>query len=362
MKKAISILCLVALVLSICAGCGGSTTTTTPPASTSSDATTTAPAADAGTDDTVYTFKWAHVSPEKGDKQGDAILETIDALTEKSNGRIEIQYYPASELGSEDEIFEGIQMGTIDIGTLSCGSMSNFVPDLAATTIPFLFRDRHEAWDFFDSDCASYLSDCVYNKTGVRVLGWAENGLRCFSSTKKQIKSPADLTGMRIRTQQNPVTMEMVTAMGGNPQAIAFSELYTALQQGTVDAQENPPSLIFTQGLYEVTPYLTLDYHVYDFLGVFMNETALNKLPDDLKTVFNECIADFVVRERQLSEEYDTRDIKNMEDNGVTVYTPTADEHQAFVDSTVNVVDTVRGIAGDEAVDKVMAQLETLRG
>lgn len=346
---------LLALTMVLClvlTGCGNTA---------ASSSAGSAAAASAGNDGKVYTLKWAHVSPASGDKQADAILEQIDKIKEESDGRLIIEHYPASELGNEAAIYEGVQMGTIEIGTLSCGSLTGFVPELAATTIPFLFKDREEAWKFFDSETADWLAQKVYDTSGVKVMGWAENGLRCFSTSKKQIKSPADLKGLKIRTQQNPTTMAMVTALGGSPQPIDFAELYTALQQGAVDGQENPPSLIYTNGLYEVTPYLTLDYHVYDFLGVFMNEKALNNLPADLQEILVSNIKEFVTNERQKSKDYDARDIQTMQDKGVTVYTPTAEEHQQFVDATSSVVDVVKGVAGDDAIQKVLDQVQALR-
>lgn len=309
----------------------------------------------------VYTLKWAHVSPGENDKQGDAINEIIAKIKEESNGRLIIEHFPSSILGNEEEIFEGLQLGTIEMATLSAGSLGGFYPGVLATTTPFLFQTREEAWEFFDSETADWLGDKVYENTGVKTLGWAENGLRCFTATNKQIKSPADLKGMRIRTQQNPVTMAMVEALGGSPQPIAFAELYSALSQGAVDGQENPPSLIYTQGLYEVQPYLTLDYHVYDFLGVFANESAINKLPDDLKQILLSNIDEFVKIEREKSRAYDERDIKAMEEVGVSVYTLTDAEYNQMVEATASVVDKVREIAGDEVVDKILAQVEELR-
>lgn len=356
MKKLFALCLALAMMTALLAGCGGGSN----PGSGSSGSSNSG--GSSGDDTKTYTLKWAHVSPASGDKQADAILETIDKISEESNGRLIIEHYPASELGNEGEIYEGIQMGTIEIGTLSCGSLTGFVPELAATTIPFLFQSREEAWDFFDSETADWLAERVYETSNIRVLGWAENGLRCFSSTKKQITSPDDIVGMKVRTQDNPVTMGMVTALGGSPQPIAFAELYTALSQGAVDAQENPASLIYTQGLYEVTPYLTLDYHVYDFLGVFANESAINNLPDDLREILLSNVEEFVVNERHKSRDYDERDIKTMEDSGVSVHELTDEEYNQFVEKTSTVTDNVvRGVAGDEAVDKVLQQVQDLR-
>jgi C4-dicarboxylate-binding protein DctP len=359
MKKIIGTLLLAlaltaSLGLSGCGGGGGG-------ADTGGAAGEAAGAGETAADGTVYTLKWAHVSPAENDKQADAIIELISELDEESGGRLIIEHYPSSILGNEGEIFEGIQLGTIEMGTLSAGSLGGFYPGVLATTIPFLFQTREEAWDFFDSETADWLAGQVYDSTGVKCIGWAENGLRCFTATKKQIKSPDDIKGMKIRTQQNPVTMAMVEALGGSPQPIDFAELYTALSQGAVDGQENPPSLIYTQGLYEVQPYLTLDYHVYDFLGVFINPDVLDGLPADLQEILLNSMEGFVQNEREKSRAYDERDIKAMEDAGVSVYTLTDDEYKQMVEATASVVDIVRDRAGDEVVDRILAQIEEMR-
>jgi C4-dicarboxylate-binding protein DctP len=347
MKKFTAILLILALAMgTLLTGCGGSS---------SGDGDNGA------AEDKVYTLKWAHVSPASGDKQADEIIETIKKIEEQSEGRLVIEHYPASTLGNESEIFEGIQLGTIDMGTLSAGSLGGFCPQVLATSTPFLFQSREEAWAFFNSDTADWLAEQVLDTTGVQVIGWAENGLRCFTATKKQIKSPADIKGMKIRTQDNPVTMAMVSSLGGSPQPIAFAELYTALQQGAVDGQENPPSLIYTQGLDEVQPYLTLDYHVYDFLGVFINPDILAGLPEDLQKILTDNVDEFVQLERERSKAYDERDIEAMKEKGVSVYELTTEEYQQMVDATAPVIDVVRKQAGDEAVDKVLAAVEELR-
>lgn len=356
-KKVISLLLISLLVMSIVlTGCGNNAKNEPNAGDLSTSGNVTA-----GDADKVYKLKWAHVSPGENDKQGDAINAMIAKITDESNGKLIIEHYPSSILGNEEEIFEGLQLGTIEIGTLSAGSLGGFYPGVLATTAPFLFQTREEAWDFFDSETADWLADEVYNNTNVKVLGWAENGLRCFTSTKKQIKSPADIKGMKIRTQLNPVTMSMVTALGGSPEPIAFAELYTALSQGAVDGQENPPSLIYTQGLYEVQPYLTLDYHVYDFLGVFANSKVVESLPKDLQEIFLKNIEGFVQDERERSRAYDERDIKAMEEAGVSVHILTDDEYKQMVDATASVMGEVRKIAGDEVVDKILEQVEKLR-
>ena len=338
MKKGLALLLVLVLSFTLMTGCGK----------------------DADTSE-VYTLKWAHVSPEDNDKQSDNIKKLIERCNEESDGRLKIELHGNSVLGTEEESFEGIQMGTIEMGSLSTAAVSGFYPGILATSIPYLFKNREEAWDLFDSETGDWLAEQLEAATNVKVLGWGENGLRCFTTTDRQIKTAADVKGLQIRTQSNAVIMDMVTALGGTPQVIAFGELYTALSQGTVDGQENPPGLIYTQGLYEVQPYLTLDYHTYDLAAVYINPGVYNGLPDDLRAILDKNIEIYVDEERASSAAEDEANIQAMKDAGVSVYELSDAEYQTFVDATASVLDTVRKEAGSETVDMVLQGVENLR-
>lgn len=347
MKKLLSIVLILVLSVTLLAGCGGGDTSTEEGAADSAEP---------------IVLKWAHVSPAENDKQADAINVIIKQIEEESDGRLVIQHYPAGQLGTERELIEGVKLGTVDMATLSTGALSGIYPEILATSIPFLFPSREDAWAFFDSEAGQWLAQDMEEKTEIKVLGWAENGLRCFTTSEVQVKTPDDLKGLKIRTMENPAHMAMVESLGASPQPLPFAELYTALQQGAMDGQENPPSLIYTQGLYEVQPYLTLDYHVYDLLGVFMNPDAYNELPEDLQTLLSSKIKEFVDLERSYSRDYDARDLQAMKDKGVMVTELTPEQHALFKKATEPVVDMIRKDAGDEAVDKTLAEVEKITG
>jgi len=307
------------------------------------------------TPDKVYTFKIAHSSSANNDRLPDAIVEISKEIEEESGGRIILEHYPASQLGGEREILEGIYLGTIDMGVISTGPIEGFFPEIAVTSIPYLLSDREVAWKVFDGEFGQNLAKKMEEDTGIRVFGWAENGLRTFSNTKVAIHTPEDMKGLKIRTMENETHMSMVKGLGASAVAIPFNELYTALQQGTVDGQENGIALTYAMGFHEVLKYITLDNHIYDPYGVFMNQDVWKSLPADLQELMNRKMKEFVDLER----EYNGRDMEKytqaMKDKGIEFIELTDEEHQQFVDKTSGTVEIIREKVGDQLVDDFIA-------
>jgi C4-dicarboxylate-binding protein DctP len=314
------------------------------------------------TPDKVYTFKIAHSSSANGDRLPDAIIEISKKIEEESGGRIKLEHYPASQLGGEREILEGIYLGSIDMGVISTGPIAGFFPDIAVTAMPYLLSDREIAWKVYDGKFGQDLAKKMEEETGIRVFGWAENGLRTFSNTKKPVHTPADMKGLIIRTMENETHMSMVNEIGASAVAIPFNELYTALQQGTVDGQENGIALTYAMGFHEVLKYITLDNHVYDPYGVFMNQDVWNSLPADIQEIMNKAMKEFIDLERQ----YNGRDMEKytqaMKDKGIEFIELTAEEHQQFVDKTQKTVELIRGKVGDQLVDEFIAAVKEAEG
>lgn len=308
--------------------------------------------------DKVYKFKIAHSSPANNDRLADAIIKISEEIKEESGGRIILEHYPASQLGGEREILEGIYLGSIDMGVISTGPIAGFFPEIAVTAMPYLLSDRETAWKVYDGEFGQKLAKSMEDKTNIRVFGWAENGLRTFSNTKVAIHTPADMKGLKIRTMENPTHMSMVNELGASAVALPFNELYTALQQGTVDGQENGISLTYSAGFHEVLKYVTLDNHVYDPYGVFMNQNVWNSLPADLQELMNKKMQEFVKLER----DYNGRDIEKytqaMKDKGIEFIELTDAEHQQFVDKTQETVKLIREKVGDQLVDEFIAAVK----
>lgn len=304
-----------------------------------------------GSNETVYTLSWAHSSSANGDRLPDASMEIIAEIEKASNGRLVFQHYPASQMGAERETLEGVVLGTVDLAVISTGPIASFFPEIEVSAIPYLISDREIGWAVYDGEFGKMLGKKSEEAAGWKWLGWAENGLRMFSNNKHEIKSPADMSGMKIRTMENEVHMAIVKALGASASPIAASELYTALQQGTVNGQENGIALTYGLGFYEELDYITYLPHIYDPYIVAMNMDKWNSLPADLQELLQQYIDKFC----QLEREYNLRDdeayLQKMIDTGIQVYEPTDAEIQQFIDATAGIVDLIRGHVGDELVD-----------
>ncbi|RPJ43265.1 MAG: DctP family TRAP transporter solute-binding subunit [Deltaproteobacteria bacterium] len=272
-----------------------------------------------------------------------------------SAGRLKVQIFPSNQLGSERESLEGLKLGTHQMDFTSSGSVPSFFPEVQCLAIPYLFPDKAVAWKVFDGWFGKEMAEAMAKKTGMRILGIGENGIRHFVLKNKQVKTPADLKGMKIRTMENPAHIRMMKALGANPTPIAWGELYTAVQQGVVDGFELPLSLVESVKFYEVAKQVTLDGHLYDPLFLSVNEKFFQSLPVDLKSVLINASAEMITVERGIMSFYnDYQSLENIKKMGMTVYAPTAAEKEMFKTATQKpVIEYIESQIGKEWVEKL---------
>lgn len=305
---------------------------------------------DSSDDNTVYTISWAH-SSSTNDRLALATEKMAAELEEASGGRLKIEHYPASQFGAEREILEGVALGTIDCGIISSGVVAGFSNSVYVTNMPYLIDDREVGWKVYDGEFGQMLGKKTEEEGGWKFLGWCDNSLRMFSNTKREIQTPADMVGLKIRTQENDIHMAIVNSLGASATPVAFSELYTALQQGTVDGQENGVALTYSMGFNEVVKYLTYLPHIYDPYIVCMSNAKWNSLPADLQELMQEYATKYCQYEREFNLQNDDEYLQKMVDAGLKVYYPTEEQAQQFVDATAGVEDLIRAKVGDELVD-----------
>lgn len=207
--------------------------------------------------------KFAHngnTLPE--DPQNIACAAFKKMVEDRSAGAIRVNIYPAAQLGDARTIAEGIQMGTIEMADLENGPLGRFVPEAMLWDLPFIFRDIKHAHTVLDGDIGQFVQE-KYIEKGIRHLAYNDGGFRYFTNNLRPITSMADLKGLKIRVMESKVMIDTINAFGASAIPMAFGELYTALQQGVVDGQENPMNLIFSQRFYEVQKFLSLSGHFY---------------------------------------------------------------------------------------------------
>ncbi len=185
-----------------------------------------------------------------------------DEFAKLTNNRYKISIFPSGSLGGEREMVESVQLGTLDLVLTSTGPVGNFVPETLITDVPFLFRDYDHARKTLDGAIGQDLLS-KFQAKGIVALAWAENGFRHLTNSKRAVNTPEDLKGLKLRTMENPVHMTAFRALGASPAPMAFTELFTALQQGTVDGQENPIPVITSSKFGQVQKNLSLTGHVY---------------------------------------------------------------------------------------------------
>ncbi len=281
---------------------------------------------------------------------------TFKRLVEaRSGGRIVVEIYPNCQLGSEREMYESVMMGTTQMTWCSSAPLTGWVPELMTLSIPYLFSNPQIAFKVLDGSFGKELSDLVISKAGVRFLAYSHIGFRHFTTKSKPIQSPADMKGLKIRTREDQAEMKIVSSLGASPTPIAWGELYTALQQGVVDGQENPTSMIQVAKLYEVQKYLILDGHVFGVNPVTINEKFYKSLPADLKAIVAESAKTACLAYRGLLEFGNALDLEDLTKKGMVIYSPTEAQLNQFRTATQGPVkDFVAGKIGAAWVNKLM--------
>ena len=353
MKKSIAFILALAMTAGLTA-CGGSNsgTTSTESAAASSEAADTSSADNSGsatdTSNAEYTIKVGHTLQENTPSH-EGFVKFKEEVEKNSNGRIAVEIYPNSALGSERVMYEACQMGTLEVAYGTSSVLANFDSKLKVLDLPFLFENEDAARKAVNGKLGDAAAEGLED-IGLVKLTYLENGMRMITNSARPINTPDDLKGLKIRTMENDIHMKAFELLGASPTPMAFTELFTALQQKTVDAQENPIFLIQTSRFDEVQKYLSLTGHLYTSGVVTINKQLYDSLPEDLQKVLMDA-AD-VAREYQ----YELCDKQNAEaleylKTKMEVNEITPENRQLFVEKTAPVYDQVASEIGQDLVD-----------
>lgn len=241
-----------------------------------------------------------------------------DEMEKGTQGRYKCQQFPSSALGGEREQIEAVQLGTQDLVNTSTGPLGNFVPETRIVDIPFLFRDYDHARKVMDGPIGQELSKKMAAK-GLINLAWTENGFRHMTNSKRAINSAEDAAGLKMRTMENKVHMDGYKTFGILPTPMPFPELFTALQQGTVDGQENPIPVILASKFSQVQKHLSLTGHVYSPAALILSPAVWNKLSDADKKVFTEAAKKGAAAQRKKVNDDEASGIAQLRSEGMQV-------------------------------------------
>ncbi|MDR0827057.1 MAG: DctP family TRAP transporter solute-binding subunit [Desulfovibrio sp.] len=298
------------------------------------------------------TFKLGHIADPQH-PYGQGAVKFADLIKEKTKGTVEVQVFPSSQLGNQRDLIEGLTFGTLDMTLTSAAVLGNFIPEISVFDLPFIFRDVQHAYKALDT--VGMEIGKLGEAKGLKTLSFMENGVRHMTNNRQPIKVPADVKGLKIRVMEQPVYIEMIKALGGSPTPMAFSEIYTALQKGVIDGEENPLPQIWTARFFEVQKYVSLTAHTYSSEPVLISTSAWKKLSPEQQKAVQEAAVEAAVWQRDLCRKLEQGYIDQINATGKCVVNDGVDL-KAFAEATKGTwkffADKVKG--GQELIDKIV--------
>ncbi|SNX69571.1 tripartite ATP-independent transporter DctP family solute receptor [Cereibacter ovatus] len=252
--------------------------------------------------------------------------EAVEAAT---GGAYAFRSFPSSGLGGEREVIEGLQLGTVEATIVSSGTLANFVPETGVFDIPFLFRDFDHARSVLDGPIGQEIL-AKFEDAGLVALAWGEQGFRHITNNRTAIAAPADLKGLKIRTMENPVHITAFQTLGAAPTPMAWPEVIGALEQGTIDGQENPLSVITSAHLSEVQTHLTLSGHVYSPAVLLVSKPFWDGLSPEDQDAFRKGAVAGAKAMRAFVDDVEQSGVDTLKAEGMQIGTLTPEQRAAF--------------------------------
>ena len=359
MKKFFSLVLTAALTLSL-AACGSkpaapAASTPAAPAPAASTPAASDPAA-SGYSGGEYKITLGHICSETHSLQVTG-LQFKEYLEEKSGGKITVELFPNAVLGGDEAMLESVAMGTLTMVMPSASVMNVYDPAFGILAMPYLFTSTDKAFAAVDGGLGDRLNQRLLDaNVGLVNLGYNFNGIRNMTNNKRAIESLADMSGLKMRCMSNEMFITMFSLMGANATPMSWSELFTALQQGTVDGEENPASLIYESKFQEVQKYISTTEHIYDFDTIVINRNFYEGLDAEAKALIDEATALYLVdAQREMEVSQNEEFLQKLADEGMTV-TYLSDEARAeFAAAVAPMYDNAVADFGQDIMDAVAA-------
>lgn len=343
-KKSISIILVLSMLLMTLAGCGGDNVDTS--------------GNDKNGSGQSYSFELAMDSPE------DTVTylfgkKFADLVDEKSNGRIKITVYSSGQLGGDREICESVQNGDIAFVVQNTAPQVNFVPELAVFDLPNLFANAEVARKVLDGPFFDTIAE-KYEENNIKLLGYADQSFRVMTTNKK-IETIEDFRGQKIRTMENPYHLEYWQSLGANPTPMAFAEVYLGLQQGTIDAQENPYEVIVANKFYEQQKYVVNTNHLIHLISLITNVQLFNDLSEGDQQIILEAAEEAKVWAREQADLRVEDRTNTILENGAEIVDLSDELRKEMIERSEPVYEKIRNAIGDELVDSILKAVEEVQ-
>lgn len=283
-----------------------------------------------------------------------------DTVGQKSGGRIKAKVYAGGTLGGDVAVISSLQGGTVDMTMVSAGLLSTLSKDFGAFSVPMLFSDAKQAYAVLDGPVGHKFLDLLPAK-GLVGLGWWEYGFHNITNSKRPVTKWEDVSGLKIRTQQIPVVIEAMNALGANAVPMPFTELYNALESKAVDGQQNTLTTIEKGNFAEVQKYVSTTRHIYDPIVVLFSKKVWDRFTDDERKLLQGTVAELSGYQRQLNQQADVKALEVLKAKGMTV-TEFSPQERARMQEKMKAVTQKHLQAGDQALTReLLAEVEKQR-
>ncbi|KNF09693.1 tripartite ATP-independent periplasmic transporter solute receptor, DctP family [Gottschalkia purinilytica] len=287
-------------------------------------------------------------------------LKFKEEVEKKTNGKVKVNVFPSSQLGSAREMFEGLQLGTQEIALVPTARISGFAPELQLFDLPFLFPSRDTAYKLMDGKVGNDLLKTL-EKQYVKGVVFYEDGFKHFTSNNK-ITEAKDFKGQKFRTMESPIVMKQFKSLGANPVPIDFAELYNSLQLGVIDGQENPLVTIENMKFYEVQDYLLLSEHAYLGHALLFNDNWFKKLPKDIQKILYDTGRELAKWQRKEVQKEEEKYLKTIEKSGTKIIKLNEKQKKELKKITNPVHKEYVKMFGDKILNDAYREIERLEG
>ena len=333
-KRILSVLMAAAMTTAVFAGCGSSSTGSAAGSTAASTGSAAASGSAAATGDAEYSMIAGTTTPD-AHPYNLGLVKMGELINEKTNGAVKLDVFGNSQLGGERDLIEGLQLGSVQVTCVSTAPLSGFTDMFLVFDLPFIFETTEQARAVMDSEVGEQILHSV-DEQGLVGLAWFENGFRNVTNNVKPVTVPDDLKGIKIRTMENPIHMAAFKIMGADPTPMALGDVFTALQQGTIDAEENPVPIVETNKFYEVQKYISMTGHLFSPAPVFIGKDYFESLPAEYQDAIKEAADEATPYQREQIDEQNVSGLESLKSNGMEANEV---EKAPFQDATKSVYD-----------------------
>lgn len=296
-------------------------------------------------------LKFAHAAPAT-DLQQTLAEYFAKEVAARTDGEITVKVFPQGQLGKDAQMIDGVRSGIIDIQMTGLANLTGLIPEIGGLLLPYTFTNRQHAYKVLDGEVGQEIGK-KFEDYNMKSLGYPENGYRNITNSRKPIRTPEDVVGLKIRTNNSIVLNELFASLKANPQPMPIAELYTALETKVVNAQEHPINITLSFKYYEVQKYLSLTEHSYSPLNITMNLKKFDKLSEEHQKVILEVAKEAVDLQRNLSIEKENEFLEELASHGMEINKDV--DKAAFQAASAPVWDNYIKQYGDEMIKKIQA-------